>query len=115
MTFSFGNGQVHDAVSVSEEVSKTLNCLKDTAKILIAEKSSEPSQPTLTNGQQCNKPSTDSLSSAPPPGRGESLRIPADVPSREHTDIRGKGDHDMQRHKAGIYDGRDKEKLIIEK
>lgn len=32
--YSIGNGQVHDALSPSEEVSKTLNCMDDTAKIL---------------------------------------------------------------------------------
>lgn len=30
-----GNGQVHDAISPSREVSKTLNCLADPMKILI--------------------------------------------------------------------------------
>lgn len=30
-----GNGQVHDAISPSREVSKTLNCLDDPMKILI--------------------------------------------------------------------------------
>jgi DNA (cytosine-5)-methyltransferase 1 len=33
-TMSIGNGQVHDAMSPSVEVSKTLNCLEDPAKIL---------------------------------------------------------------------------------
>lgn len=32
--YSIGNGQVHDAMSPSKEVSKTLNCLDDPAKIL---------------------------------------------------------------------------------
>ena len=109
VTYSVGNGQAHDAQSISEEVHKTLNCLQDPAKILITDRPLELSQPTSTNGQQYNKLSTDNSSLAPPPpGRGESLRIPADVPSREHTDIRGKGDHDMQRHETGLHNGRNK-------
>lgn len=35
ITWCIGNGQVHDAVSPSEEVSKTLNCMCDPMKILI--------------------------------------------------------------------------------
>ena len=35
ITYCIGNGQVHDAVSPSEEVSKTLNCMCDPMKILI--------------------------------------------------------------------------------
>ena len=34
MVWSIGNGQVHDAVSPSEEVSKTLNCMDDPMKIM---------------------------------------------------------------------------------
>ena len=34
ITYSIGNGQVHDAMTPSKEVSKTLNCLEDPAKIL---------------------------------------------------------------------------------
>lgn len=36
--YSIGNGQVHDACSPSREVSKTLNCLVDPMKIMIAQK-----------------------------------------------------------------------------
>lgn len=35
ITWCIGNGQVHDAISPSEEVSKTLNCMCDPMKILI--------------------------------------------------------------------------------
>lgn len=35
LTLSIGNGQVHDAVSPSIEVSKTLNCMKDRMKIAV--------------------------------------------------------------------------------
>lgn len=34
-TWSIGNGQVHDAISPSYEVSKTLNCMCDPMKILV--------------------------------------------------------------------------------
>lgn len=34
-----GNGQVHDAISPSEEVSKTLNCMCDPMKVVCIEKS----------------------------------------------------------------------------
>ena len=33
--FCIGNGQLHDALTPSEEVSKTLNCMDDTMKILL--------------------------------------------------------------------------------
>lgn len=35
-SWSIGNGQLHDAMSPSIEVCKTLNCLADPMKILIA-------------------------------------------------------------------------------
>lgn len=33
--WSIGNGQLHDAMSPSREVSKTLNCMDDPMKVLI--------------------------------------------------------------------------------
>ena len=36
VAYSIGNGQVHDALCPSKEVSKTLNCLVDPGKVLIA-------------------------------------------------------------------------------
>ena len=71
VTYSVGNGQAHDAQSISEEVHKTLNCLQDPAKILITDRPLELSQPTSTNGQQYNKLSTDNSSLAPPPQEEE--------------------------------------------
>lgn len=34
-SWSIGNGQFHDAMSPSAEVSKTLNCMDDPMKVLI--------------------------------------------------------------------------------
>lgn len=34
-TWSIGNGQLHDAISPSIEVCKTLNCMDDPMKILV--------------------------------------------------------------------------------
>ena len=39
--WSIGNGQVHDAIAPSKDLSKTLNCLADPAKILVKEKDME--------------------------------------------------------------------------
>jgi len=44
-----GNGQVHDAIKPSEEVSKTLNCLADPMKVLIYRKQGHPQ--TAEQGQ----------------------------------------------------------------
>ena len=38
VSYSIGNGQVHDAMRPDKEVSKTLNCLVDPAKVLIEER-----------------------------------------------------------------------------
>lgn len=38
VVYSIGNGQVHDALSPSREVCKTLNCMVDPMKILIVKK-----------------------------------------------------------------------------
>lgn len=37
-----GNGQVHDAISPSDEISKTLNCMEDPMKVLIYRKKGHP-------------------------------------------------------------------------
>ena len=36
-SYSIGNGQLHDAMSISKEVCKTLNCMEDPMKVLIAD------------------------------------------------------------------------------
>ena len=41
VAFSIGNGQVNDAMSISEEVSKTLNCMDDVGKIMTTERNSQ--------------------------------------------------------------------------
>lgn len=40
-TWNIGNGQIHDAISPSYEVCKTLNCMDDPMKILIVKENKE--------------------------------------------------------------------------